>query len=326
MGRRGWKVAAGAVGAGAAAGAVALQRADARWAQTPNPCRDEEMRPPAGEPFTVETDDDARLEGTVAGDGPTVVLSHCWTGGREVWAPVAHRLLDEGHRVVLYDQRGHGASTVGEDGFTIPRLGADLRAVLEATEATDSVVAGHSMGGMAVQSLVAHHRPVVEQRVAGVVLVATAASGLSQGARDHRLRRAVASRAVEGLLARRLGHAFVRGTVGARVCRDHLTTTRDLFLACPPETRSGWLSAIQSLDLREGLRDVDIPAAITVGSRDMLTPTTRARELASLLPHARFEVHEGLGHMLPIEAPDEVAALITETAERAGVLDGQLAS
>ena len=63
---------------------------------------------------------------TVAGDGPPVVLAHCWTGGREVWAPVANRLVRRGHQVVLYDQRGHGSSSVGDDGLTIERLGAEL--------------------------------------------------------------------------------------------------------------------------------------------------------------------------------------------------------
>ena len=48
---------------------------------------------------------------SVAGpaDGPTVVLAHCWTGLRTFWAAVARDLVDDGHRVVVYDQRGHGA-------------------------------------------------------------------------------------------------------------------------------------------------------------------------------------------------------------------------
>jgi non-heme chloroperoxidase len=324
MSRRGWTLAA-ALSAAAVGGAVALHRTDARWARTPNPARREELLPPAGDRLTVETDDGARLEATVAGRGPTVVLSHCWTGGREVWAPVAHRLLHHGHRVVLYDQRGHGASTVGDDGFTIPRLGADLRAVIEAVDVRDAVIAGHSMGGMSVQSLVAHHRPALAGRIAGLVLVATAASGLSQGGRDRRLTRVVGGRAVERALRGRFGHLLVRGTVGTSVVRDHLITTRDLFVACEPATRAGCLSAIQTLDLRDGLADLDVPTAITVGTRDTLTPLSRARELADLLPHARLDVHEGLGHMLPLEAPDEIARLISDTA-RAAADTGRVAS
>jgi non-heme chloroperoxidase len=309
MGRRGWLIAASVAGT-AAAGMGALHQADRRWARAEDPCAPEERLLPPGRSLTVETDDGAELAVTVAGEGPTVVLSHCWTGAREMWAPVAHRLVRRGHEVVLYDQRGHGSSTVGDDGFTIPRLGTDLKEVMEAVDTRDAVVAGHSMGGMALQSLLAHHQSVAAARVAALVLVATAASGLSQGARDHRLRRAVASRAVERAVTHRFGHALMRSTVGARVCRDHLITTRDLFVACKPETRAGWLSAIQTMDLRDGIAKTDLPTTVVVGTRDTLTPMSRARELSDLLPQAELEVLDDHGHMLPIEAPDHVADLV----------------
>lgn len=61
-------------------------------------------------------------------------------------APVAHRLLDAGHRVVLYDQRGHGESSLGRAPVTVERLGEDLAAVLKHLDVRDAVLAGHSMG------------------------------------------------------------------------------------------------------------------------------------------------------------------------------------
>jgi len=57
------------------------------------------------------------------------------------------RLVAAGRRVVLYDQRGHGASTLGPGAPTVDQLGEDLAAVLDAVDARDAVVAGHSMGG-----------------------------------------------------------------------------------------------------------------------------------------------------------------------------------
>ena len=108
-----------------------------------------------------------------------VVLPHCWTGlaGRRV--PVARRLLAAGHRVVLYDQRGHGASTVGRQPVSIARLGDDLAAVLEQLDLRDVVLAGHSMGGMTVMAFACGHPEVVRERVRGLALVATAAHGLA---------------------------------------------------------------------------------------------------------------------------------------------------
>jgi non-heme chloroperoxidase len=298
--------------------AVAVRLADRRWASTEDPCGPDDRLLPPGTRHTVETDDGARLAVTVSGErGPMVVLAHCWTGGREVWAPVAHRLLRSGHRVVLYDQRGHGSSTVGSDGFTIERLGADLRAVLEAVDARDAVLAGHSMGGMTIQSLASDHLDVLDERARAVVLVSTAASGLSRGRLDGTFQRVIGSGAVERLLRSPVGHALVRGTVGSAVSRNHLVLTRDLYCACAPEVRTGWLTAMQAMDLREGIARIGVPCTILIGSRDILTPPGRSAELARTIPGARLVRLDGYGHMLPLEAPDEVADVIAAAARAA---------
>ena len=291
-------------GAAAVVGAVA---ADRRWARAVDEIRPGDLDLPDGKPLLVTTDDGAELVGSVSGDGPLVVLSHCWTGSRTMWAPVAHRLLDAGCQVVLYDQRGHGESTVGDDGFTIPRLGADLKAVLEAVDARDAVLAGHSMGGMTIQSLVSHHPDVVDERVQALVLVATAASGLGRGRGDAFGQRVVGSAGLERAMRSPVGHALVRGSVGAGVRRNHLVVTRDLFVACPPDARSGFLGAMQTMDLREGIAAVGVPTTVVVGSRDRLTTPALADELVSTIPGARLVTLADRGHQLPLEAPDEVA-------------------
>ncbi|HEY3240716.1 MAG TPA: alpha/beta fold hydrolase, partial [Acidimicrobiia bacterium] len=113
-----------------------------RWREAADPCAAGGFRLPDGDPFKVITADGAVLDGIVAGAGPTAVLVHCWTGHRGFWEPVAARLVARGHRVVLYDQRGHGASTNGTAPPTVDQLATDLAAVLEATGSRDAVVAG----------------------------------------------------------------------------------------------------------------------------------------------------------------------------------------
>jgi len=295
------------VGAAAAAGAVAAQRTAARWQAAEDGIRPGDLDLPDGKPLTVTTDDGAELAGTVAGDGPLVVLAHCWTGSRTMWAPVAHRLLESDHQVVLYDQRGHGESTAGDEGFTIERLGADLKSVLTTIDARDAVLAGHSMGGMTIQALAAHHPEVVEQRARGIALVATAASGIGRGARADALGvRLIASPAVDRALRSRAGHALVRGTVGKAVRHNHLVVTRDLFLACAPEARSELLGAMQAMDLREGIAGIGVPTTVVVGSRDQLTRPKLAADLVDAIPEARLVTIPDAGHQLPLEAPDEV--------------------
>lgn len=300
------RTAALGLGAAAVACAVAARRADQRWATAEDSLRPGDLGLPDGKPFVVTTDDGADLAGTVSGEGPLVVLSHCWTGSRTMWAPVAHRLLERDHQVVLYDQRAHGASTVGADGLTIPRLGADLRAVLKAVDARDAVLAGHSMGGMTIQSLATHHPEVVQERARGLLLVATAATGMGRGRGDGAGPRIIASPALERAMGSRAGHALVRGTVGAGVRRSHLVLTRDLFLACPPEARADLLTAMLAMDLREGIAGIGVPTTVMVGTRDRLTTPERAAELVAAIPEARLVTLAGAGHQLPLETPDEI--------------------
>src|SRR5919108_1811418 len=104
------------------------------------------------EEHTIRADDGATLATTVLRPSaavaeparPAVVLSHGWGAARRALGPVARRLVDAGHTVVVYDQRGHGSSTVGREPIAIDRLGRDLAAVLDQLELTRAVVAGHS--------------------------------------------------------------------------------------------------------------------------------------------------------------------------------------
>jgi pimeloyl-ACP methyl ester carboxylesterase len=107
-----------------------------------------------------------------------------------------------------------------------------------------------------------------------------------------------------------VGHALVRGSVGAGVRRNHLVVTRDLFVACPPEARAGFLGAMQAMDLREGIAGIGVPTTVVVGSRDRLTTPALADVLVEAIPEARLVTLPDRGHQLPLEAPDEVAAEI----------------
>lgn len=312
------KIAAGSAGAlalAAVAGGAAVTR---RWAKAADPTGGDALAVPKGEDFRVTAPDGASLWGLVAGDdsGPTVVLSHCWTGDHRIWGPVAQRLVDDGHRVVLYDQRGHGASGVGDAGLAIAALGDDLRAVVEHVDASDAVVAGHSMGGMATQAFAGQHPDTVRRRVRGLALVATSSGDLSQGAARNRLAQRVLGSTLTTRVLRRptLGPILVRGSVGREVALSHLHAVRDTFAATDPATRAGFFLAMAEMDLAEGLANVDVPVAIVVGTRDTLTPVAHARRLAELIPEARLEVIPDAGHMLPSEQPDRVAAVIAELA------------
>ena len=84
------------------------------------------------------------------------------------------RDLSDRCRVLAVDLRGHGESRAGSAGFGLDLLAEDLRTVLEALDLRDAIVVGHSMGGMTLMQFCADHPDVLDERVAGVVFLATA--------------------------------------------------------------------------------------------------------------------------------------------------------
>lgn len=298
---------------GAAGVIVAAVITERKWKSAVDPILADHLRLPDGKPLAVHTDDGAVIAATVAGEGPTVVLAHGFTNGRAVWSPVAHRLIESGHQVVLYDQRGHGESTVGADGYTINRLGSDLRAVLEAVDAHDAILVGHSMGGMTIQAFAATHPDVLAERVKGVVLVSTTSHGLRNERMEARAVKTLGGKGIERAMRSPGGYVLLRGVVGANVRKGHLTLARDLFVATPPESRVGFFNAMQEMDLRGGLAQLTVPATVLVGTRDRLTPRSMGQALADALG-VDLVTFPDAGHMLPLEHPDEVAAIIRDHA------------
>jgi non-heme chloroperoxidase len=260
----------------------------------------------------VRTPDGAQLAvWDLEGDGsgaPVVVLPHCWGCSHEIWLPVARRLREQGARVVLYDQRGHGASTRGTSPLTVETLAHDLTAVLDATDVRDVVLAGHSMGGMTIMSLATHRPDVLKDRAKATVLVATAATSLGSGsAQGARVANAlVASRFVTLALQSKRGHVFVRGAFGENPVRAHMDLTRDLFGGCHGAVRGDFLLSMSTMDLLEGVGTMEVPTTVMVGTRDTLTLPKKADQIVATVPGARLVTLRNRGHMLPLEDPDAV--------------------
>jgi non-heme chloroperoxidase len=241
-------------------------------------------------------------------DAPVAVLPHCWGCSHEVWLPVTRRLREQGFRVVLYDQRGHGASTRGTAPLTIETLAYDLTAVLEATDVPDAVLAGHSMGGMTIMSLATHRPDVLRERAKATVLVATAATRLGTGsAQGAKVANAlVASALVTRAMQSKNGHVFVRGVFGEKPVRSHMDLTRNLFGGCHGVVRGDFLRSMSTMDLLEGVATMELPTTVVVGTRDALTLPKKADQIVATVPGARLVSLQNRGHMLPLEDPDAV--------------------
>jgi pimeloyl-ACP methyl ester carboxylesterase len=268
--------------------------------------------------LSVTTPDGATLAVWDVGRGPTVVLPHCWGCSHAIWLPVARRLVASGHRVVLYDQRGHGASSRGTAPLSIAGLADDFAAVLKDRDVTDAVLAGHSMGGMTIMALATYHPEILTARARALVLVATAAADMGTGppGAERFAASLIASPVVSRALHSSAGHRFVRGVFGVDPVDAHIDLTRTLFADTAPRVRAGFLSAMSTMNLLEGIATIGIPTTVMIGSRDRLTAPARADQMVAAIPGARLVTLPGRGHMLPLEDADAVTAEIERAFTR----------
>ncbi|WP_443041504.1 alpha/beta fold hydrolase [Streptomyces sp. B21-083] len=273
--------------------------------------------------LTAVSADGARLHVEVHGvaDGPVVVLAHGWTCSTAFWAAQIRELAPD-HRVVAYDQRGHGRSPASPVCGT-DLLADDLEAVLAATLAPGekAVVVGHSMGGMTV--LAASARPGFREHTAAVLLCSTGSSRLVAESlvlpmRAGRLRtwltrRSLSSRAPMGPVTPVSKRVLKYATMGAGSTPAMVEACARIVHACPRRVRYAWARVLDGVQLDAQVSELTVPTAVVVGTADRLTPPVHARALAAVLPrcHSVTEL-PGLGHMTPVEAPGAVTGVIRE--------------
>jgi len=274
---------------------------------------------------TVGSADGARVHVEVYGpDGaPAVVLSHGWTCSTRFWDAQIRDLAAD-HRVIAYDQRGHGSSpAAGPQGYSTDALADDLEAVLSATlePGERAVIAGHSMGGMTVMA--AARRPALRAHAAAVLLCSTGSSRLiaesrvvplRPGALRDRMHRAVLCAPVPLGPVTALSRRMLKyGTMGPGSAPERVEACARIVHACPRAVRVAWGRELADLDLDAGVRELRVPTAVVAGTEDRLTPPVHAHALAAALPDSLgLTMLTGVGHMTPVEAPEAVTTRIRE--------------
>jgi 3-oxoadipate enol-lactonase len=224
---------------------------------------------------------------------PTVVLGHGAGGSHAVWyqqVPVLART----HRVVTWDTRGFGCSTMRTGRLDPPTAAGDLVAVLDAIGAAAPVhLVGQSMGGWWLTAMAEKH----PDRIASLTYTGTAGGIHTPELEEYfagRLGGLPPSTAVLG------GHFAVSPRFVERDPAQSFLYQQLNTLHSPPlEAVAG---AVRTRTDPTAMVALEIPTLVIAGDEDDLFPPALLRTVADALG-ARFAVLEGAGHSAYFETP-----------------------
>ncbi|HWH95804.1 MAG TPA: 3-oxoadipate enol-lactonase [Baekduia sp.] len=248
--------------------------------------------------------------GPRGGDAPPVLLAGSLGTTLRVWDPQVDALTGQGRRTIAYDQRGHGASPVPPGPYSIADLGADALALMDHLEIARASFVGLSIGGMVGQWLAAH----APERIDRLVLLCTTAH-LPPAQSWHDRAAAVRAAGTVDVIADAVVARWVTPAYAA-ARPDAVEALRAMLAAQPPEGYAACCEAIAAMDLRDELAAIAAPALVIGGAQDPAIPTEHQRHLATHIAGARLEILDPGAHVVSVERPDAVTALIAEHLDR----------
>lgn len=248
-----------------------------------------------------------RVHHRIDGAGTPLLLVNSLGTALGLWEPQVVPLGFR-HRLVRYDQRGHGGTPAPQGPYTIEALAGDAIELLDRLGLERVAVCGLSIGGAVATSIAATAPDRVERLV-------IASAGARFATPETWVERAATVRAggteavVDGVVERWFTPAF------ATAHPEVVAGFRATFCDVDPEGYAGCCDALAVWDATPLLGRVLAPTLVISGGDDAVAPPDRGRELAEAIPGARLVVLDDCAHLASANRPaaftDAVLAHLT---------------
>jgi 3-oxoadipate enol-lactonase len=251
----------------------------------------------------VATDDHCHIAYRVDGnpDAPVLVLSNSLGTTRAMW-DAQMLTFTRSHRVLRYDGRGHGASSVPQGDYSIERLGRDVLQLLDALGMSAVDFCGLSLGGMVGQWLGSH----APDRLRRLVLANTSAYMGPPAGWQTRID-SVLEGGMEAIVNTVINRWFTPDF--ARRGGERIHAVRQQLMMTSAVGYTGCCAAIRDMDQRKTCSLIRVPTLVVGATHDSATPLECAEFLAHAIPHASLGVIDA-AHLSNIEQPEEFARLV----------------
>jgi 3-oxoadipate enol-lactonase len=247
-----------------------------------------------------------------AGEGERAILLVMGLGGRAAdWGSHFVSELAQRHRVVRFDNRGTGASTKPRTTWSMRDMVDDAAHVLDVAGIDKAHVIGISMGGVIAQMFALTH----PERVDHLVLISTYAGGRKMespqpDASDVFVFPTGVPR--DEIVRDRMRRITAPGFATAHPEIVEELVQLALLQPTPMRTFGAQLQAILEAPLVDRISEIRAPTLIVHGDCDPLIPIGNGRAIHERMPHARFHVLEGCGHLPMWEMPDAFTRTVVD--------------
>jgi pimeloyl-ACP methyl ester carboxylesterase len=241
------------------------------------------------------------------GQAPPLVLIAGRSSEHSAWIPNL-RVLSKNYRVLIFDHRGVGQSSVPAPGYTIRNLAADTLGLMQRVGFERAHVIGTSMGGYIAQEMAL----LEPKRIGALVLAGTVASSDPWLNNVWTMTASLAADETHRETRVRLS-MLLNFSPDFMNRADVLESLVQYGMDKPPhqtlEGLQGHIAACRSHDTRDRLGRITAPTLVLAGDQDVLMPLPRVRQVAQMIPGAKFEIIPG-GHSFMTESPDEFNAAV----------------
>jgi pimeloyl-ACP methyl ester carboxylesterase len=258
--------------------------------------------------------DDIDLHYDSYGEGPPFVFISGTATHGDVWKLYQVPEFSRTHRVIVFDQRGTGATVTRSTDVSTGRIAADVAALLDHLGLRQAIVLGHSMGGRIAQSLALDH----PDKVGKLVLASTGAAFKSRGIPVEMCLALVEKGYERYVREHSIKIGFTEAFYAAHKAEiDKFLSVR---LGNPPtlEMFLRYVISRQEHDTSQRLKDIRVPTLVLAGSEEGgghatgLSHMESSQMLAREIPGAKFAVIPGHRHYYPFADPKTTNAIIRD--------------
>jgi pimeloyl-ACP methyl ester carboxylesterase len=271
---------------------------------------------------------DVQLNYQMTGGGAPVTMIHGLGTNMAFWYLGPGRMMNRHNRLLMYDLRGHGVSSVPASGYTLDRMCDDLLALHDELGITSAHLVGHSYGARVALAFAARY----PERVRTLTIADTQIRSLQPPMRLRdwpyweRWKKDLSAHGTEGLpdddelidfrLLADLGQHMGRGgSTGAGPGKSRQIAKRRINMnsrKMGDRGRKRWETLLATTTAKSELQDesplteatlrnIAMPTFLIYGKLSHCVPTSEA--LCDIMPNARRVLIPEVGHFFPVVKP-----------------------